>query len=102
MLTMFRFRRRYEGLLSGMDDSTPPIAARVLHTSQRFEISPSFSPDGQSLAYCADVGGTLHVFVSTIDGASERQLTNGEEGEAQPSWSPDGRWIAYTSMRSGG
>src|SRR5438132_3845745 len=80
----------------------PPIAARPLHSSEKFEVSPSFSPDGASIVYSADVKGTLHLFVSTLSGDSGRQLTYGEAGEAQPSWSPDGRTIAYTSVRKGG
>ena len=80
----------------------PPIAARPLHSSEKFEVSPSFSPDGASIVYSADVKGTLHLFVSTLNGDSGRQLTYGEAGEAQPSWSPDGRTIAYTSVRKGG
>jgi Tol biopolymer transport system component/DNA-binding winged helix-turn-helix (wHTH) protein len=89
-------------LLQGSSFVSPPIAARPLHASQKFEVSPSFSPDGASIVYSGDVSGTLHLFVSSVNGDSERQLTNGEAGEAQPSWSPDGKTIAYTSVRKGG
>jgi Tol biopolymer transport system component len=83
-------------------DLPPPIAARPLRVSSRFEVSPSFSPDGASIAYSGDVDGTPHLFISAIDGSSERQLTNGEGGEGQPSWSPDGKRIAFTSVRKRG
>ena len=80
----------------------PPIAARPLRPLPRFQVSPSFSPDGASIVYSVDVDGTPHLFVSPIDGSSERQVTNGDGGETQPSWSPDGTRIAFTSARKRG
>lgn len=87
---------------AAIDKGVPPIAARPLNASTRFQVSPSFSPDGASIVYSTDVGGTPHLFISSVDGGEERQLTFGENGEAQPSWSPDGKQIAFTSVRGSG
>ncbi|HUJ54831.1 MAG TPA: hypothetical protein VLW49_02460, partial [Gaiellaceae bacterium] len=40
-----------------------------------------------------------HLFVVGIDGAGERQLTDGDCENDQPAWSPDGRRIVFTSLR---
>ena len=40
-----------------------------------------------------------HVFVVGVDGADERQLTEGDCENSQPSWSSDGSHIVFTSMR---
>jgi dipeptidyl aminopeptidase/acylaminoacyl peptidase len=64
--------------------------------------SPSWSPDGQRIAFVRDAppepdrARDSHVFV--IDarrGATAKQLTDGNDG-GRPAWSPDGKWIAFT------
>src|SRR5262249_46552928 len=74
-----------------------PIPGRLLHPSPRFQVSPSFSPDGASMVYSADVEGVPHLFVCPVAGGEERELTKGDDGQAQPAWSPDGKEIAFTS-----
>ena len=47
------------------------------------------------LAYAGDRGGSLDVYVGTVDDASSKRLTSSHNDEFSPSWSPDGRRIAY-------
>lgn len=61
---------------------------------------PSWSPDGQKIAFDSLRTGAFEVFSMTASGGNVLQLTNGGRN-LEPAWSPDGRLIAFTSDRSG-
>jgi TolB protein len=51
--------------------------------------SPSFSPDGQYVAYNSlRNGGQADIYISRADGTDERQLTSDPEPDWQPQWEP--------------
>ncbi len=64
-------------------------------------LSPSWSPDGEFLAYVSFEKRRSMIFVQRLrDG--KRQLVAASTGiNGAPSWSPDGRKLAYTSSRDG-
>ncbi len=39
------------------------------------------------------------IWLATVDGKENLQLTFGDKTSTNPKWSPDGRWIAFTSTR---
>ena len=71
------------------------------------ENCPSFlhgwSPDGETLAYCAfrdmEKGGDIYTI--PVSGGEERQLTFTEGLNDGPEYSPDGKHIWFNSVRSG-
>jgi TolB protein len=57
---------------------------------------PAVSPDGSRIAFLSNRGGTDDVYVIGVDGAGERQLTQG--GAGRPAWSRDGRAILFAGL----
>ncbi len=72
-------------------------------TSGVAERSPSWSPDGQWIAYFADETGEYELFVKQSDGRGEtRQLTqDGKAFRYDPTWSPDSKHITFTDKAGG-
>jgi Tol biopolymer transport system component/DNA-binding winged helix-turn-helix (wHTH) protein len=67
------------------------------------DLYPSFSPDGNTLAYCSDENGSFEIFLKQLTpGGRTVQLTNDGGRNMQPAWSPDGTSIAYYSHAKGG
>jgi Tol biopolymer transport system component len=63
---------------------------------------PTWSPDGQRLAYHSNQSGNWDIWVTQLGGGDAVNFTADNEGEDQfPSWSPDGRQIAFLSRRKG-
>ena len=64
------------------------------------------SPDGTMLAYVITKVDTAkdktisHVWMSSVDGKTTLQMTNGDEGDFDPQWSPDGKYLSFVSSRS--
>ena len=69
------------------------------------EKGPSYlhdwSPDGKSLAYCAERNGQYDIYTIPIEGGPETQLTNLSGLDDGPEYSPSGQHIWFNSVRSG-
>jgi Tol biopolymer transport system component len=59
------------------------------------DADPAWSPDGRSLAYSSDRGGSMNLWVRDLQSGADRQLTRGAGAAMQASWSPDGTRIAF-------
>lgn len=69
------------------------------------EFGPSYwhgwSPDGKTLAYCAERGGEYDVYTIPVTGGPEARLTTAKGLDDGPDYSPDGQWIYFNSDRTG-
>ena len=73
----------------------------ALTTDPGYEGEPTFSPDGQTIAYVADRDGNFEIYLQQISGGPAINLTQNPAADIQPKFSPDGREIAFVSDRSG-
>ena len=62
----------------------------------------TWSPDGKSLAFASDQGGTFDIWVQRLAGGDAIQLTRSPAADVEPAWSPDARNIVFRSDREGG
>ena len=90
-------------LSGGRWNGKPPVR---LISSTRHEHTPSYSPDGQRIAFASARSGSYEIWICDRDGSNPVQLTSfggPERGmeTASPSWSPDGRWIYFNSPAEG-
>lgn len=62
-------------------------------------MSPSWSPDGRSLAYVSFEGGQPAIYVHDLRSARARKVAGFKGINGAPAWSPDGRQLALTLSR---
>ena len=74
---------------------------RNLTNNDRFDESPSWSPDGKRIAFTSmRNGGNREIYVMDADGGNQRNLTNHPDNDWHPVWSPNGKRIAFVSNRT--
>ena len=60
-----------------------------------------WSPDGKTLAYCAERNGQYDIYTISVNGGEETQLTDVPGLDDGPEYSPDGKYIYFNSERTG-
>ncbi|MGA2030291.1 MAG: hypothetical protein ABSG87_09495 [Verrucomicrobiota bacterium] len=68
-------------------------------------LAPSYwhgwSPDGKTLAYCAERNTEFDIYTIPMDGGEETRLTTAPGLDDGPDYSPDGQYIYFNSERTG-
>ena len=52
------------------------------------EMSPAYSPDGQSIAFISNRTGNNNVFMMAADGSNQTQVTDTTDDNKEPAWRP--------------
>jgi Tol biopolymer transport system component len=81
---------------------SPSPATVPLTSDPGDEIEPSFSPDGNQVAYAFNEGdaGHYHICVKAIGSEQAVRLTSASYDDMSPAWSPDGESIAFIRLSS--
>ena len=74
-----------------------------LTTTNEYQASPFWSPDGQWLVYNRYIDQNLELFILSVrePGNPPVRLTENNAADYSPAWSPQGRNIAFVSNRGG-
>ncbi len=75
--------------------------ARVILQSHEPILSPSWSRDGNNLAYVSFETGRPAIYIQNLVTGKRTQMTNFRGLNGAPSWSPDGKRLALTLSKDG-
>ena len=77
--------------------ASPPLRAVPLTSLPGVTRSPSFSPDGNQVAFnwTGPDGSNPDIYVQQVGAGAPLRLTTDPGNDHNPMWSPDGRWIAF-------
>ncbi|MEN9613616.1 MAG: hypothetical protein RLZZ628_4430 [Bacteroidota bacterium] len=70
-------------------------------TSEVMSFWHGWTPDGKTLAYCAERKGNYDIYTIGVEGGAEKRLTATEGLDDGPDYSPDGKYIYFNSYRTG-
>ena len=74
---------------------------KILLSSSEPIISPSWSPDGKSVAYVSFETGMAKVYIQEIASGKRESVLSKETQISSPSWSPDGKYLSLTLYQDG-
>jgi tricorn protease len=80
-------------------DRSGGLARRITSFAGTTE-NPKFSPDGKLIAFSAQYGGNVDVYVVPSEGGEPKRLTWHPGADVVQGWTPDGKDIVFSSTRA--
>jgi TolB protein len=74
---------------------------KQLTQNEANDMTPTWSPDGKSIAFVSDRDNNKEIYVMKADGTQPLNLTYEPAEDWTPAWAPDGSAIAFASYRDG-
>jgi Tol biopolymer transport system component len=73
------------------------VSSRPVTTYVGSEVSPSFAPDGERIAFAwgGESGANSDIYVAQLGSTTPQRLTTATAADSYPHWSPDGTQIAF-------
>jgi TolB protein len=90
-------KRLYSLQIADADGYSPQV---LLESSEPL-MSPSWSPDGKTLAYVSFENRSSAIYVQDILSGQRRRVASSPGINSAPAWSPDGSRLALTLSKSG-
>lgn len=110
LLSLFAMNTWSAGTVSFTSDRTGNLDIYIIDTNGENLInltnhpaddySPSWSPDGRSMAYVSERDGNPEIYVMDLNTKEQRRLTEHKATDIDPAWSPHGRAIAFASNQA--
>jgi FlgD Ig-like domain/WD40-like Beta Propeller Repeat len=72
----------------------------LFEDSANADVEPSWSPDGQQIAFAVSTGSTSKIHHRAVGGASDTLFIDNSASQSAPDWSPRGDHIVYTEWTS--
>jgi TolB protein len=70
--------------------------ARPVSSDDSQGIDPTWSPEGDQIAFASNREGPTQIYIMNPDGSRLRQVTRGvRDMVGRISWSPDGEWLDF-------
>jgi dipeptidyl aminopeptidase/acylaminoacyl peptidase len=87
-------------IVSSRNEAARPVPIDDLYFTRNV-FTPSWSPDGEQIAFTSDIAGRLNLWKVSASGGWPVQLTQSDEMQTNAVWSPDGKWIVFQQDRGG-
>jgi Tol biopolymer transport system component/DNA-binding winged helix-turn-helix (wHTH) protein len=82
---------------TGSEPPLSPITVTPLTSFPGLELQPTFSPDGNQVAFVwnGEEEDNYDIYLKVIDAPTPLRLTHNPAEDLSPAWSPDGRHVAF-------